>query len=138
MQMPREYDQKQVENELKNLIGEVNSFICPVGMITAFAGAYAPTGWLLCVGQAVGRSEYGRLFSVIGTTYGAGDSSTTFNIPDLRARVPIALDNMGGTSADRIVATKADIIASAIGISPASGIINDGFPYFTMNYIVKY
>ena len=49
----------------------------------AFAGATTPEGWLLCDGSAVSRTDYANLFSVIGTTYGDGDGSTTFNVPDL-------------------------------------------------------
>lgn len=74
----------------------------PTGALTAFAGSSAPTGWLLCYGQAVSRATYAALYSVVGTTYGSGDGSTTFNIPDMRGRVPVALDNMGGTDADRL------------------------------------
>ena len=48
----------------------------------------APTGWLLCNGDAVSRSTYADLFAVIGTTFGVGDGSTTFNVPDFRGRVP--------------------------------------------------
>ena len=59
---------------------------CPVGTVHAFAGVYAPTGWLLCNGQAVSRSQYSRLFSVISTRYGGGDGYSTFNVPDMRDR----------------------------------------------------
>jgi len=60
----------------------------PPGAVIPFAGASAPVGWLFCHGQAVSRTTYARLFAVIGTTYGAGDGSTTFNLPDLRQRFP--------------------------------------------------
>lgn len=56
------------------------------GVITPYAGSTAPTGWLMCDGSAVSRTTYSELFSVIGTTYGAGDGSTTFNVPDLTGR----------------------------------------------------
>ena len=56
----------------------------PSGMLTPFAGATAPDGWLLSDGSAVNRTTYSALFTAIGTTYGAGDGSTTFNLPDLR------------------------------------------------------
>ena len=59
---------------------------CPVGTVHAFAGVYAPNGWLLCNGQAVSRSQYSRLFSVISTRYGGGDGWSTFNVPDMRDR----------------------------------------------------
>ena len=77
----------------------------PTGALTAFAGSDAPTGWLLCYGQAVSRATYAALFSVVGTTYGSGDGSTTFNIPDMRGRAPVALDNMGGSDAGRLSVT---------------------------------
>ena len=56
----------------------------PIGAILAFGGATAPAGWLLCQGQAVSRTTYAALFAAIGTAFGAGDGSTTFNIPDGR------------------------------------------------------
>ena len=59
---------------------------CPVGTVHAFAGVYAPNGWLLCNGQAVSRSQFSRLFSVISTRYGGGDGWSTFNVPDMRDR----------------------------------------------------
>lgn len=74
----------------------------PAGTVVDFAGAVAPTGWLLCYGQAVSRTTYARLFAVTSTAYGAGDGSTTFNIPDLRGRVVAGMDNMGGVAAGRL------------------------------------
>lgn len=61
----------------------------PAGSLTAYAGSSAPTGWLLCDGAAVSRTTYADLFAAIGTTFGTGDGSTTFNLPDLRGRAPI-------------------------------------------------
>ena len=55
----------------------------------AYGGASAPSGWLLCDGSAWPRNAYAALFGVIGTTFGAGDGSTTFNVPDLRGKAPI-------------------------------------------------
>lgn len=55
----------------------------PVGSVIAFAGNSSPAGWLLCDGSAVSRETYADLFAVIGTTYGAGDGSTTFGLPNL-------------------------------------------------------
>lgn len=74
----------------------------PVGSITAYAGSTAPTGWLLCSGANVSRTTYNALWLLIGTTYGAGDGTSTFGLPDLRGRVVVALDNMGGTDAARL------------------------------------
>ena len=67
------------------------------GEVKPFAGGTAPKGYLLCFGQAISRTAYAGLFAVLGTTYGAGDGSTTFNLPDLRSVVVGGLGNMGGT-----------------------------------------
>lgn len=72
------------------------------GMLMPYAGASAPSGWLLCYGQAISRSTYADLFSALGTTYGVGDGSSTFNLPDLRGRVVAGQDDMGGSSANRL------------------------------------
>lgn len=63
----------------------------PAGVTVPYAGATSPTGWLLCNGQAVSRTSYSRLFAAIGTTYGSGDGSTTFNVPDLRECNPVGI-----------------------------------------------
>ena len=84
-------------NEIKNTIN-TNT---PVGSISLFAGTTAPNGWLICDGSAVSRTTYADLFSLIGTTYGSGDGSTTFNIPNLKGRVPVGL-NSSDTSFDTI------------------------------------
>lgn len=60
--------------------------IPPPGLISPYAGSSAPAGWLLCDGTAVSRTTYASLFSITSTTYGTGDGSTTFNLPDLRGR----------------------------------------------------
>jgi microcystin-dependent protein len=64
----------------------------PVGSVMQFAGAAAPSYWLLCDGAAISRTAYPDLFTIIGTTYGAGDGSTTFNLPNLKGRVPVGRD----------------------------------------------
>jgi microcystin-dependent protein len=74
----------------------------PIGMQAAFATTAAPTGWLEMYGQNVSRTDYALLFAAISTTYGVGDGTTTFGLPDKRGRVSIGLDNMGGTPANRI------------------------------------
>ena len=89
------------------------TIIVPTGIILAFAGGPGvttpvgisqdiPSGWLLCSNVAVSRSAYSNLFKVIGTQYGVGDGSTTFNVPDLRGRAPHGKDNMGGTAINRV------------------------------------
>ena len=67
------------------------------------AGAYSGlAGWVLCDGRAISRATYSALFGIIGTSYGAGDGSTTFNVPDARGRVIPGADNMGTGSAGRL------------------------------------
>jgi len=74
------------------------------GFIQMYGAASAPTGWLLCNGAAVSRSTYATLFALIGTTYGAGDGSSTFNVPDMRDKFPVgsgstyALNATGGSA----------------------------------------
>lgn len=67
--------------------------LAPTGAINAFAGSIAPSGWLLCDGTAVSRATYSDLFALVGTTYGVGDGSTTFNVPNLKGRVPVGRDS---------------------------------------------
>jgi phage-related tail fiber protein len=79
------------ETQLTSAINKIAALLVPTGTIAPYAVASAPSGWLLCDGQAVSRSTYQKLFDTIGTTFGTGNGSTTFNIPDLRGRVPIGL-----------------------------------------------
>ena len=66
----------------------------PVGTVVPFAGSSSPdSSWLVCDGSAVSRTTYSALFALIGTTYGAGDGSSTFNTPNLGGRVPVGLDS---------------------------------------------
>lgn len=71
----------------------------PIGAIQAYGGSTAPYGWLICDGSAVSRTTYSALFSVIGTTYGTGNGSTTFNLPDLKGRTLVGVGNSGATGA---------------------------------------
>lgn len=78
---------RQMWDFLQKLTDEKLQYIydnmIPTGVVQAFAGATTPTGWLLCDGSAVSRTDYADLYAVIGDTYGAGDGTTTFNLPDL-------------------------------------------------------
>ena len=65
------------------------------GIIEMYAGAAAPAGWLLCNGANISRTTYAALFAVLGTTYGAGDGSTTFALPDMRGRVGVGIGASG-------------------------------------------
>jgi microcystin-dependent protein len=85
------------------------------GTITIDAGTSAPDGWLFCYGQAVSRTTYSAIFSRLSTTYGVGDGSTTFNIPDLRGRVAAGQDDMGGTSANRLTNQSGGLDGDTLG-----------------------
>ena len=97
------------------LAAAVAAFLTPTGSVVAFAGDTAPTGWALCHGQALDRTTYAALFAVIGTVYGAGDNSTTFNVPDLRGRVVAGQDDMGGTSANRLTNQSGGLDGDTLG-----------------------
>ena len=71
----------------------------PTASIVMYSGAAAPTSWFLCDGAAVSRTTYSALFAIISTTYGAGDGATTFNVPDMRGRVPVGVGTGTGGGA---------------------------------------
>jgi microcystin-dependent protein len=87
----------------------------PAGTVYAWAGGAAPTGHLLCAGQAVSRTTYANLFAAISTDFGVGDGSTTFNLPDLRGRVIAGIDNMNGSAANRITSGGSGITGTTKG-----------------------
>lgn len=98
----------------------------PTGVINMWATTTAPTSWLLCDGTAVSRSTYSALFTVISTTYGVGDGSTTFNLPNLKGKVPVgrdsadaSFDTMGETGG-----AKTHTLTSAESGVPAHGHAN--------------
>lgn len=90
------------------LVWEEDSPVVPgvPGIVIPFAGTVSPEGYLLCDGSAVSRSTYALLYAVIGDTYGAGDGSTTFNLPDLRGMVVLGVSNshsLGSTGGSETV-----------------------------------
>jgi microcystin-dependent protein len=91
--------------------------LAPAGVVLPFAGSTAPTGWLLCFGQAVSRTTYAALFTALGTAYGVGDGSTTFALPDLRGRIPGGKDNMGGSAASRLTTAGSGVDGVTLGAS---------------------
>ena len=84
--------------------------LVPAGTIVAFGNTTAPTGWLACNDAAVSRSTYARLFASIGTSFGIGDGSSNFNVPDLRDRVPLGF----GSNMSSMGAATTGIAASAV------------------------
>ena len=99
-------------------------YAIPIGGLLPYVGASAPnSSFALPFGQAISRTTYAALFALVGTTFGGGDGSTTFNLPDLRGRVPAGVDNMGGAAAGRIgtVATDAGtIVGTTLGSTGGS------------------
>ena len=81
------------------LLGTLGAARNIAGIIHAYAGSTAPDGYLMCDGSAVSRTYYAELFAAIGTTYGAGDGSTTFNLPDLQGRFPLGAGAGNGLTA---------------------------------------
>ena len=72
----------KIDTTMKDIVNRT----CPTGSIIMYGATTAPTGWLLCNGSAVSRTTYANLFAVIGTKFGAGNGSTTFNLPNLQNR----------------------------------------------------
>ena len=137
------YIMNNVRNEINsytkqsqsNVVSSVGSVVFPSGIILSFAGGPGvtpdpgtrqdvPDGWLLCSGLAVSRVAYSGLFTIIGTTYGVGDGSTTFNVPDLRGRAPHGKDDMGGTTASRITSISG-IVGTTLGVAGGDQRIQD-------------
>ena len=87
----------------------------PPGVIMPYLGEVAPSGWLLCHGQEVSRTEYSDLFSLLLITYGVGDQINTFNLPDLRGRMLLGADNMGGVNAEIVTDEQADVLGGKGG-----------------------
>lgn len=77
----------------------------PAGMISSFCASTAPTGWIQCNGAAVSRTTYSDLFAAVGTVYGSGDGSTTFNVPEMRGEFLRAWDNARGVDSGRAIGT---------------------------------
>jgi len=118
--------------------------IIPSGSIISYGGSSAPSGWLLCYGQAISRTTYADLFTAIGTTYGSGDGSTTFNLPDLRGRVVAGQDDMGGSSANRLTNQSGGLNGDTLGATGGSethtittGQLPSGHYYLKTNTIAR-
>ncbi len=89
------------------------------GEIKIWSTDTAPEGWLLCDGDDVSQSTYAALYAVIGTTFGAPGGGD-FTLPDMRGRIPLGKDNMGGSSANRVTDSEADTIGDGAGTENAS------------------
>lgn len=93
-----------------------NAFNLPLGGILPYIGTSAPnSAFALPYGQAISRTTYATLFSLVSTTFGIGDGTTTFNVPDLRGRGISGKDDMGGSAASRLTSTYFGTSAAALG-----------------------
>ena len=111
------YTKAQVDTMIANAVALAE----PVGSIKPFAGTTVPDGYLLCDGSAISRTTYAALFAVIGTTYGAGDGSTTFNIPNYTGGRIITSDSVG-------------VKGNGKGIGLQGGTFDGTAPYWNMRY----
>ena len=119
----------------------------PTATIVPWSSASVPTGFLECNGQAVSRSTYSALFAIVGTTYGAGDGSSTFLVPDLQDNVAVGKSNnkaLGSTAGANTVSSTGNVGGSTAnatlstpqlashshssGANPGGGYSNDGGP----------
>lgn len=88
----------------------------PLGSSIDYWGTTAPSShFVLAYGQAISRTTYATLFSLFSTTYGTGDGSTTFNVPDLRGRVVAGKDDMGGSAASRLTTSGGGVDGTSLG-----------------------
>lgn len=109
-------DLDDVDTLIKTATDTATAAGVPIGSVVDYCGSSAPSGYLFCYGQAVSRTvTYSALFAAIGTTFGTGDGSTTFNLPDFRGRVAAGKDNMGGTSANRLTGITGSVDGDVLG-----------------------
>lgn len=108
-----------------NLQNQITANKTPAGCVMPYAGKSVPNGWLSCNGALVSREEYSTLFAAIGTTYGAGDGSTTFALPNLQGRFPLGVSGshaLGGTGgAEQVALTVNEIPAHKHTVSLMRG-----------------
>ena len=95
---PSEFSPSAHQHSIQDITGLQAAMALPPGIIQPFAGSSVPSGYLMCDGSTVPRGQYAGLFAAIGTTYGPGDGSTTFNLPDLRGRFPLSAGHGPGLS----------------------------------------
>lgn len=148
------------------LDGEHLSRVAPTGMIVMWPTDSSPSGWIFCRGQSVNRTTYADLFAVIGTVYGAGNGSTTFNVPDLQQRFPLGKaaagtgDTLAGTGGeidhdhsfyDEFITGGPNPLSGvepgSLGSQPSIIHTHSGYvsgttstknpPYLVLNYIIK-
>lgn len=106
----------QTDNALYLANFHGNPYNIPIGGGLDYWGASAPnSSFVFPFGQAISRTTYATLFGLMGTTFGVGDGSTTFNLPDKRGRVSVSQDNMGGTAANRVTTGGSGVNGDSFG-----------------------
>ena len=106
------YEETKYDFDAANLTGIEG---IPTATIVPWSDSSVPSGFLECNGAAVSRSTYSALFAIIGTTYGSGDGSSTFNVPDLQDNVPVGKSNnkaVGSTGGANTVANSGNVAGS--------------------------
>ena len=107
-----------------------------------YTGTTAPnSAFVLPFGQAISRTTYATYFSLVSTTFGTGDGSTTFNVIDMRGRLPIGQDNMGGSAASRVTTAGSSIDGTTIGANGGGqnvSILHGNLPNVTLGGSVTY
>ena len=109
-------DMDDIDALIKTATDTATAAGVPIGSVVDYCGSSAPSGYLFCYGQNVSRTvTYSALFAAIGTTFGTGDGSTTFTLPDFRGRVAAGKDDMGGTSANRLTGITGSVDGDVLG-----------------------
>lgn len=108
---------------LAKLADSLKQFLVPTGTVLSFSGDVAPPGFLMCDNQEVSRVDYAALFAVVGSRFGQGDATTTFNVPDLRGRFIRMPD--GGSGRDPDVATREAMNPGATGVGGQVGSVQE-------------
>lgn len=119
-----------------NVIAALGTSIIPAGAVSQFARQTPPTGWLKCDGSAVNRTAYADLFAAIGTTFGSGDGSSTFNLPDLRGEFVRGWDDGRGVDASRQFGSSQDDALEEHGHMFTGEAARDGEVSGTPNWIM--
>lgn len=120
-----------VDGYAPDAAGNIN--VTPIASVIAFAANSAPSGYLLCNGAAVSRTTYAKLFAAVGTTYGAGDGSTTFNLPNLTDKFI-----QGSGTAGTVKSAGLPNITGSVGLNHLAANGGEGALYFTTTGAANY
>ncbi len=130
------YNNSDAAFYLQGFIG--NPYQIPIGGMMPYLGSTAPnSAFVLPYGQAISRTVYSSLFSLVGTTFGNGDGSNTYNVIDMRGRLPIGLDNMGGSAAGRVSSTMSGTVVGATGGAETVTLQTANLPAYTPAGIIS-